>query len=407
MPWSKPGTRNGRAAARLQIGQILASTGHLDEAVAAFAEVERLKPAGASVAEAKLRRAEALLKLDRREEGEAALTSLANEGPRNVAMPAAYSLAGSLLDRGKAEEAVAACDLAIGRAADSPWLPRLLFRSAEAALKQGKPDDARARFLKVAREYPNDAWAPVAMVRAARVALDARDLEGASSLADEFRARFPSHPLRADARLIAGRASWTAGKPKEAIATLNALLAEDKPNAEVAQSAAYYLGLAYRADGQDEKASQVLDNLAKMPGATASTDAQLVIAFGHFEAKRYKEAAEALDKYLSARPKGDDAAQALAYLALSRGALNQAEAAQDALNRLEKGWPKSDALPRARLLLAESALDAKKYDEAAAMFRPLVESEGSSWKPRRSPDWAGRSTKADTPKRPPQPSQTC
>src|SRR5262245_30109535 len=98
----------------------------------------------------------------------------------------------------------------------------LTFRAAEAALKLGRGDDARARFLRAAEADPNDPWADDALARAARLALDQRDFEAAARLAAGFASRFPNSPLRADARLVAARAALALGKPGEAIATLTA-----------------------------------------------------------------------------------------------------------------------------------------------------------------------------------------
>lgn len=368
--------------ARLQAGQILLSSGKAAEAAAMFAEIERLKPPGVALAEARLRRAEALIKLDRRDEAEALLTPLATEGSRLVAPPAAFALAGSRFDSGRWADARTTCDEAIARAPESPWVPRLLYRSAEALVKEGKPDDARVRFLKVAADFPKDAWAASALLRAARIALDGRDAAGAMAIVTEFPSRFPGHALRIDARILGARAALALDRPKEAVAALEPLLAEAKPGTEVAQSASYYLGLAYRADGQTEKAAKLLGELAKMADTPASVDAKLLVGIQRFEAKAYDEAVSALDGYLAARPKGDDAPQALAYLALARQAMNQPEAAKAALDRLATEWPKSDALIRSRMILAESALEAKRYEDAAAMFRPASESDDPKWKAR-------------------------
>jgi TolA-binding protein len=368
--------------ARMQEALALLNSGKPAEAAERFEIIEKLKPAGVAPGEARLRRAEALIKADKREDAETILAALVKEGSKAVAPPSAFALAGSQIDSGKLAEARATCDAVIALVPDSPWVPRLLYRSAEAFAKETNSAEARKRFLKVAADYPKDAWAPSALLRAGRIALDSADFAVALSIATEFPSRFPSSAMKGDARLLAARASLALDRPKEAVAGLEALIAEEKPGSELAQSARYYLGVAYKADGQSEKAAKMLGDLAKSSDAPASADAKLVVGFELFEAKKFEEAATALQGYLDARPKGDDAPRALAYLALARQELGQADAAKEALDRLATNWPKSDALPRARLILAESAFEAKRYAEAEALFKPVAESDEPKWKVR-------------------------
>jgi len=368
--------------ARLQEAQVLLATGKAAEAAERFEAIERLKPPGVAPAEARLRRAEALVKLDRREEAEALLVPLVAEGSKTVAPPAAFALAGSLLDRGKAAEALAACDDAIRRAPESPWHPRLLFRSAEALAKTGDVAGARSRFMRVSAEFPKDAWAPSALLRAARLALESADPKSASAIASEFAAKFPTSTLKPDIQVIAARASLALDQPRDAVAALEPLIADATLAPALRQSASYYLGLAYKADGQEQKAAAMLADLAKDPTAPGSADAKLVVGFGQFEAKKFAEAAESFQGYLDARPKGDDAPRALAYLALAKAELGDADAATAALDRLAKEFPKSDALVSARLILAESALEAKRYVEAEGMFQAVAESGDAKVKAR-------------------------
>ena len=367
--------------ARLQIGQILMADGKAIEAEAIFADIERLHPEGVSAEEARLRRAEAMIAQGKHDDAEALLVPLANQGSLLVGPPSAFSLLGSRLDRGKLDEALAAGDAAILRSPESPWVPRLLYRTAEVLAKQGKTDDARARFLKVATDYPKDGWASSAMLRSARLALDNRDPSGASALASQFARTFPGHPLNADAQLIAGRSALALDRPEDAVKILEALASEVKPGSEIAHATSYSLSQAYKANGQAEKASALLEELAKT-SSPAAAEAKLSIALNQYQAKDYANAAESLEAYLLAKPTGDDAPRALAYLALTRQALGQNDAAKLALDRLAKDWPHNDALVRARMILAESALDAKQYDDAIAMFQTVAASNDPMWKPR-------------------------
>ena len=244
--------------ARLQEAQVLLASGKAAEALERFEALDRLKPPGVAPAEARLRRADALIKLDRRDEAEALLAPLVAEGSRAVAPPAAFALASSQIEQGKAAEALATCDDVLKRVPGSPWSPRLLYRSAEALAKSGNAAGARARFLKVASDFPKDAWSPTATLRAARIDLDSADPTAALALASGFAGRFPASPLKGEASLIAARAALALNRPKEAITAIERLMAEDKPGQDLAQSATYYLALAHKADGQPDKAAELL-----------------------------------------------------------------------------------------------------------------------------------------------------
>lgn len=370
---AEKGGKDWADRAWFQIGQVQAGLKRHEKAAEAFAAVERLAPQSPLVAEARLNRAEALVKLARRGEAEPLLRGLAADAPQNLASQAAFALGTAQLEGGDAAAALATLDDAARRFARTPMAAALTFRSAEAAEALGKADDARARFLRAAEADPKDPWADDALARAARLALDQHDRAAAAELAATFATRYPSSPLLADVRLVSARAALAAGKPGEAIATLTASLAEDKPSPATAESLTYYLGLAYRADGQPARESEVLDALAKTPAARYAANAQFMVGRGHVEAKRYAEAVAPLEKYLAAKPDGEVAPYALMYLAKSRLELGEAEAAWKALARLAEKFPKSEALATTRVLVGEQALTARQFDRAAEQFRLAAE----------------------------------
>lgn len=370
---AEKGGKDWADRAWFQIGQAQAGAKRYDKAVEAFEKVESVAPQSPLIAESRLNRAEALVKLDRTGEALPILKSVMADSPQKLASQAAFALGSAQLQAGDAEGALVTLDDASKRFAGTPMAAALVFRSAEAALKLSKPDEARARFLKAADADPKDPWADDALARAARLALDQRDPEGAIKLADAFVKRFPDSPLLADARLVSARASLNAGKPKEAIAILTASLAEDKPNPTTAAAQSYYLGLAYRADGQAAKAAEVLDSLAKTPAAPIAADAQFMVGQGHIEAKRWAEAVEPLEKYLASKPDGEVADYALAHLIQARLELGEPDAAVKALGRLTDTFPKSKTLAASRIRVAEVSLAAKQNARAAELFKLVAE----------------------------------
>ena len=351
-----------------QIGQVEVGAERYEQAIEAFEKVEAVAPQSALIAEARLNRGEVLIKLGRREEGERLLRGVAAEGTQNIAAQAAFALGTSELESGRAVEALKTLDDGARRFPKAAMASALVFRSAEAALKLGKADDARARFLRAAEVDSKDPWADDALARAARLALDQGDNEGASKLAETFAKRFPESPLLADARLVMARGAYNMRRYKEAIATLTASLASDKPGPATAEAERYYLGLAYRADGQAAKASEVLDELAKTPAAPIAADAQFLVGQGYVDTRRYAEAIEPLEKYLAAKPKGDVADYAWMYLIQARLETGDAEGAWKALGELAGGFPKSKTLSMSRIRVAEAALAGRQLERATEQF---------------------------------------
>ena len=354
--------------ARYESGRIELAAGRFDRAASAFEALEKASPRGPLAAEAKLRRAEALVRLDRRDEAEALLRPLVAGPNPSIAAQAGDALGGSLLARGKAADALVALDDASTKFAATSLGPLLRFHAAEAAQALGKLDDAKARFLGVAESSPDDPLADDAVVRAAAIALDARDLATAKALAQSVPNKFPRTDRRADAHLIEARVALAEKDAKGAIALLEAALGPDQPGPATAQAATYYLGLALRADGQTAKANELLAKLAKTPAASTAAGAQFMLGQGLIESGKYAEAIAPLEAYLKSQPDGEVADFALAHLARARSELGRPDEAFATMGTLSKRFPKSKALPPAWLALAESAMTAKQYDRASEFF---------------------------------------
>jgi TolA-binding protein len=368
--------------ARFQIGIAYSTAGRFGEAAEALAEMERSAPRSALVPEARLRRAEALVKSNQPEDAERLLAPLAAEGTQNLAMPAAETLGSSQWDRGRFQDARQTWRTAIKRFPTSPLAAALWMRLGEADRKDGKADDARACYLTVLEEFPKDPAAPVALIRAAGVLLEANDAAAAKELAASFSSRFPESPLRGDARLVEARSALALKQPKQTIA----LLESEK---ELTPAARYVLGRAYQEDGQKEKGDAILDSLASAPDAGAvSSDAHFLIGQRHFDAERFKDAIEPLRKYLDEKPKGEVAADARAYLVLCYARLGQPDESQGELKRLIKDFPSCKPLAWARLMLASISSGKKSYDRAVELLRPVADEGPPEYRIRAQSDLA-------------------
>jgi len=361
--------------ARLQVGKLELAAGRFDEAEKVLAKVAGPGPLQA---EARLRRAQALARLDRLDESADLLLPLAADATEPASLEAGLDAAGVELRRKDAAAALRVADDAISRAEKSPLLPALLYRSAEALRALGRDAEARERFLKVAEAAPDDPWADDAWLEAVRLAHQAGDEDEAEKLAGAFAARFPGSKKLPDALLIGARASAAAKRPEAVVAALEKLLGDPArpPDAapEVLDAARYELALAYRALGRSEKADALLAALAKSPAGGTAADSAFLLGQDHLEAGRFDEAARAFEASLEAAPDGQVADYALAHLSAARLGQDRREEAAATLAKLAERFPKSAALPPARLRLAEALAAAGEPAKAVDQFRPLAES---------------------------------
>jgi cellulose synthase operon protein C len=378
----------------LQIGLIQESAGRLPEAVQAYQSLERIAPSSALAPEARLHRAIALVGLGRKPEAEGLLEVLATSGPEATGPRAALELATIQLEGQHPEAASATLEGALKRYPESPAVPALWFRSAEALLKQKRPAEAEVRFLKVAEGFPDDAWADDALLRAAQSALDRGDFGAAGRVAEKFPAKFGRSALRSDARLIEARAAASSGQPKDAVTILESLVGAASSSAKadgaskdgsakasaaapalspaLAQSARFHLALAYRALGRSAEADSIFAELSKGTAGPITADAQFLVGQSHLDAGRFAEAVAPLEQYLAANPRGDVAEFAMAHLVTARIGLGQTEAAWKMLANLGTAFPDSASLPPARLRVAEAALRDHQAERAAEQFRLAI-----------------------------------
>src|SRR5262249_46568468 len=141
------------------------------------------------------------------------------------------------------------------------------------------------------------------------------------------------------------------------------------PSPAIAQGARYELALAYRELDRPVEAEALLAELAAGRGGPVAADAGFLLGQGHVEAGRYAQAMAPLEHYLAANPRGDVAEFALAHLAVAQLGVGRVDDAWKTLATLGERFPRSKALPPARLRLAEAALGAHQADRAAEQFR--------------------------------------
>lgn len=371
----------------LQIGLVRQSAGEFAEAAEALANLERAAPQSNLRSEARFIRAKCLVRLGRGREAESLLRPLAADHNDPFALRAALELAAIDLDGNRPEAALSEVDAALARNPKSPDAPALLFRSAEALVKLNRRAEAQARFLKIAETTPKDPWADDALKRAAQLALEQEDAPAVRRLAASFATHYPNSPLLPEVRLIEARAASLQGKPGDAVAILEPLLARSPAKAQSTSAGSspdlspairYELAIAYRAVGRSADADANLSRLTNEGPGAFTADAQFLLGQSHVEAGRFAAAIAPLEKYLAANPRGEAAEFALAHLVVAQIGIDRLEDAWKTLAKFSERFPRSKVLPPSRLRVAEAALRARDSQRAIDQFRQVAAMEPSN-----------------------------
>lgn len=369
--------------AQLQIGLVQLAANRFEDALGTFSQLQLSPPPSITRPELNIRRAEALIGLNRLPEAEALLKSVYTDKSTSpfIAAQAGYALGSLLWDREKVNEALQVWEASLALGPSDALAPMLLFRSAEALARLGRTDQAQTQFIRLAETYPNDLWADRALIQAARLALDARNFSLAKSLASSLVEKYPNSPLCIDARFTRARALQLANELDPAITEFKAIAANPDTHPETRHTTLYYLSLAQRSLGQDDQAAQTLGELAKLPDSPLAASAKITLAQDHYEAQRFEAAIPLLEQYLSS-PHAELASHALALLTLAHHQTGNQVAAEQSLDRLARDWPESEDLARVRVRLGEEALHANDHPKAIALLKPAADSPASTWSAR-------------------------
>ena len=256
----------------LQIGLIHKSAGQFNEAVEAFAALERAVPRSPFRAEAQLQRALALVRLDRVAEAEPLLKSLAAD--RTASQGACDARVGD----------ARAGTQPPGRGHENPRAGPEAFSALPIAACAPLSSGRGSRDAKSTRSCPGAIRAdrrvrPQRSVgrrcsRAGRRPALPAAIPQAPGAWPPFRPSISPESARIEVRLIEARAAAQQGKHDEAVAILKSLIASPRDASKkpasapavppaLVEAARYELALSYRALGQPALAEPILAGLAK------------------------------------------------------------------------------------------------------------------------------------------------
>lgn len=348
------GGKDWAERADYQIALEAVAANRVEDAVAAVASLESQAPRGTMTADARFRLAELLVANGRNADAQAAFEKfVAIDPPTAQSIQAISRLAGMKLEKKDAAGALALLEPALEKIDGQPASAGLLHQAAEALAALDRKSDARKLYEKLASRFPEDSWADDARLRAAEIAMEGKDIPAARRLIAPMTADASRSALAEDAVLLAARLDLAEDKTAAAAEKL-ARLVEFTKRADLKAAASYQLAIAYKALGENDKARNLLGSMTGPATPATSSEPLLLLAQSDFEAGKFAEAVESLDRYLKQpSPRLED--HALSWLAISSWETGKPGEAARALATLEKKYPKSETLVPTLVRLGEAA----------------------------------------------------
>jgi len=396
----------GSAAYRL--GWIESSQGSTEAALAHFELAGKLDPS--LVPSASLQRGWVLLQAGRTPEAKAIFDAAAADAAEPDSRRAQEALVGQAECAYRAEDFAGAdrlFDAALARAPDARAKAPLRYSLGWAALRQRQFQRARATFLSVVRDYPEEPPAPFAAYRAALCLLDLGKPDDAVLELKDVGARWPAHEVGEWAAYSRGWIHLSLGRFNDAKAAFRGLLdqypsgklvaparyllastllkerrfreaerefvslAADLPVSGLADGALLWAGWSALLDGRPADALPHLDGLAaRFPKSPSASDAAVAEGEASFALRDYARAGRAYRTAAAAT--GETRIKGLigqGWCGFATGDWGAAESAfRTALRESVDGRMKN----RARVRLADALFNQKKYAEAREAYGLVV-----------------------------------
>jgi TolA-binding protein len=314
------------------------------EAATSLAASLKASPRGGQADEALLYLARSQFKQKQLGESRATLERLLAEFPKGRFQGQAFYRLGECYDaEKKSVEAIKQYDLLLEASPESPFVPYAMYNKGYDLLTLEKVTDAAAIFADLVKRFPE------------------HDIAGAAMTA------------QAETGYRQGRNQLDDKKYDDAIVSLQGLL-KDYPDFPRLDAVLYDLGWAYLGAGQQAEAIQVFERITKeYKKSSFVADAYYRIGEDQYQDDRFSEALASYALALESTPeveireailhktgwahfKADDFAKAL-------------ESFQVQVDEFDEGVFVSDG----RFMLAECQFKLGKWDEALALYKPLIE----------------------------------
>lgn len=236
------------------------------------------------------------------------------------------------------------------------------FALAWSRMRIGRRDQARQTWELVARQFPQDPGAALALVQAGELAAQAGELDRARALLDDAVARYPTGPVAALARLGRAIVAMRAGRTPEAVGDLRLLVRSARPS--LSHERRWLLELLGTAGSRERRGLEMRLMVRYEPGlAGGEAAATSPRAAGPWE----RFAAPFLD-----RTPDTDAARVLHALVLGAAEEQAWREAEGLADRLLDRFPGYAGTPAVLASVGRLAAAAQRWPLARSSFERLL-----------------------------------
>lgn len=380
------GTRG--ADAQFHLAALAFERKRYSEAAAAYVELIKRFPNSRFIPAAHLNAGYAYFQSEQFAAAVPQFETAVNEKSQRVT--AGYWLGLSLKSLAQYARAVEALKAAAQGAGDHPLMESIHFQQALCERQLGHAAQARQLFENVLGKWPNGEFADDSLHALAELTVETGDLAAAERLLTRFASEFPASGLRLHSELLAGRLELA----RAAIA-----LRDQKPASEVTvhyeaaakrfadvlatstipltkNQARYYLAFTRQLQGQSAQALELIAPLIEIVRSEGTkselTDAFVLQADVLLTEKKFAEADQSAQEYLTLAPQGRQAARAISIQAAAAARNDNPTKADAALERLKKEFSGHPLLAVTTQQLAELADARSDWATSARLYESLI-----------------------------------
>ena len=252
----------------------------------------------------------------------------------------------------------------------------ILFDGAIAASKSDNTDIALAWISQLEKTWPNSQWADDVLQLKIELLFQKKRFDDANIGIDRFETEFNHHDNLATILEYKGRIQYERNEFKSTVKTFENLLdqfGETTANSSAKEVWSYFKSLGQVGMKNYEMALETLESLdAAEPESEFAASVLLAKASCCVGLKRSEEAVNYLKQYLATSPTGTSADRARSDLSLALVQSNQWDAAEQTVTDFEQNHTDADLLFETKLLIAELALQDKRYDLSENYFMALT-----------------------------------